>query len=88
VQEAQQVVGVLPGNVEANGDGRAGMALCQQLKAPAELGVAGRGLSKGQLGSGRLAGAAQEGGVVAVTRSVDADAEAGGGTSCPVSSGF
>ena len=46
---------------------------CEPL---AELGVASGGLGEGQFGGGGLEVVAEEGGVVAVARGVDADADA------------
>jgi hypothetical protein len=59
------------------------VALGQLLEAAAELGVALGRLGEGQLGAGGPEVVAQEGGVVAVARGVDAHADAGGGAACP-----
>jgi hypothetical protein len=79
VEEVQQVVGVLAGGIEPDDEGDGGVAEGEAFEAVAELGVAGGGLGEGEFGGGGLEVVAQEGGVVAVARGVDADADAGGG---------
>ena len=54
------------------------MALGEVFETLAELGVAVGGFDELELGGGRLEVVAQEGGVVAVARGVDADADADG----------
>src|SRR5262249_46511136 len=83
VEEVQQVVGVLAGDIKADDEGSVGVALRQQLQTLAELRVASGPFGEGQLGSGGLKVVAQEGGVVTITRGVDANADAAGGTACP-----
>jgi hypothetical protein len=78
VEEVNQVIGVVPGGVEADVEGGAGVAAGDEFEALPELVVALGGLGEGQLGGGGLEVVAQEGGVVAVACGVDADADAGG----------
>ncbi len=88
VQEVQEVVGVQAGDIDADGEGGGGVADGQQLQALAERVVAVGGFDEGQFVGGGRQVVAQEGGVVAVARGVDANADARGGTSCPLRSGF
>src|SRR5262249_26534693 len=81
VQEVQEVVGVLAGDVEADGEGGVGVAAGQQLQALAQPGVAVGGLGEGQLGTGGVQGGGKEGGVGAGTEGGDAGGGRGGGTS-------
>src|SRR5262245_38172096 len=76
VEEVQEVVGVLAGGVEADDEQARAMAAGDLLEPLAELAVAGGRLGERELRGGRLEVVAQEGGVVAVARRVDADTEA------------
>ena len=78
MEEVEEVIGLRAGGVEADADGDDGVAAGDAFAALAELGVAVGGLGDGQLGGGRLEVAGAEGGVVAVTRGVDAAADAAG----------
>ncbi len=66
VEEVEEVVGVLPGGVEADDEVDGAVALGDAFEALAELGVAGGGLGEGQFVGGGLEVVAEEGGVVAV----------------------
>jgi hypothetical protein len=66
MKEMQEVVGVLPGGIQADDEGDGREAPGELFEALAELGVAVGGLGEGQLGGGGLEVLAQEGGVVAV----------------------
>ncbi len=83
VEEVQEIVGVLPGDIQADDEAGGGVAVGQPFETHTELGVAVGGFGEGQLGGGLLEVVRQEGGVVAVARGVDADADATGGTACP-----
>jgi len=78
VQEVQQVVGILAGGVEADGELDRTVALHDLFESLPQLPIAGRRLGKGQLGRRRLEVVAQEAGVAPVARRVDADADAYG----------
>jgi hypothetical protein len=78
VEEVQEVVGVVAGGVEADGEGDGRVAAGEVLEAAAELGVAVGRLGEEQLGGGGLEVLAQEGGVVAVAGGVNTDTDAGG----------
>src|SRR5262249_50794495 len=78
VEELEEVVGILPGGIEANEELGRAVLLGEAVEALAEEGVAGRGLGERQLGSGGLQVPVEEGGIVAVARRVDGDAGAGG----------
>jgi hypothetical protein len=75
-QEADEVVGVLAGGVEADGEVDGGMGGGEAGEAFAEQGVPLGGLGEGEVGGGGLEVVTEESGVVAVARGVDADAEA------------
>ena len=76
MQEVQQVVGILPGGVEADDEVDGAEALGDEIESLAELVIAAAGLGEEQFGGGGLQIGSQEGGVVAVARGVDADADA------------
>ncbi len=76
VQEVQQVVGILVGNVETHGEVDGAELGNDLLETGAQLGITGGGFDELQLAGGRLQIVAQESGVVAVARGVDADADA------------
>jgi hypothetical protein len=78
VEEVEEVVGVLPGGVEADDEGDGRVAPGDVFQAPPELGVAVGGLGEGEFSGGGLEVVAEEGGVVAVAGGVEADADAGG----------
>ncbi len=78
VQEVQQVVGVLAGGVETDDKGDGGVALGDPFEPLPKLAVAVGGLGEGQFVGRGLPVVAQEGGVVAVARGVDADADTHG----------
>jgi hypothetical protein len=78
LQEVEQVVGVLPRCIATDDEVNGAVALGDAFEALTELGVAGCGLDEGQFVGRRLQVVAQEGGVVAVARGVDADADARG----------
>ena len=50
----QHIVGVLPGGIQADGEGNGTMPLYQDFEALPEQGVAGSRLGEGQLLGGRL----------------------------------
>ena len=75
-QEVEEVVGVLAGGVEADDEGDGGVSAAMLVESLAELVVAVGGLGEREFGGGGLEVVAEEGGVVAVARGVDADAEA------------
>jgi hypothetical protein len=66
VQEGEQVVGILPGGVEADQQSDGAVSLDNRFEPLAELLVAGRGLGEGEFGSSGLQVVAEEAGVVAV----------------------
>ncbi len=66
VQEVEEVVGVLPGGIEADDEGDGRDVGGKVLESLAQLGVAIGRLGEGQFGGGRLVVVAEEGGVVAV----------------------
>jgi hypothetical protein len=76
VEVMQEVVGGLAGGAEADDRGDGGVAAGDEFQALSLLGVAWGGLGEGER-SGRLQVLAEEGGVVAIARGVDADADAG-----------
>lgn len=76
LQVVLQVVGILPGGVEADDEVHRVFALGDGLEALVELGVAVGSLGEGEFGGGGLEIVAQEGGIVTVARGVDADADA------------
>ena len=78
VEEVEQVVGVLPGRVEADDEQHGPMPLGDAFETLAEEGVAGGGLGEGQFGGGGLEVVVDECGVMAVAGRVDADAAASG----------
>jgi hypothetical protein len=83
MQEVQQMVGVLAGGVEANQEVDATVATHDLFEALAELIVAAARLGERQLACGGLEIGAQEGGVMAIARGVDPDANEGGlGRNC------
>jgi hypothetical protein len=76
MQEVERIVGVLPRCIEADDEVDGAVALRDAFEALTELAKAGRGLDEGQFIGRRLQVVAQVGGVVAVARGVDADADA------------
>jgi hypothetical protein len=74
----QQVVGVLPGNIDADQEMHLAMACGDLLQTLAELGIAGAGFGERQFVGGRLKVVAQECRVVAVACGVNADADPDG----------
>ena len=78
VEEMQEVVGVLPGGIDTDDEGDSRVTLGEEFEALAKLGITIGGLGEGEFGSGGLKVVAQEGGVVAVARGVDAAADADG----------
>ena len=75
-EEVEEVVGVLAGGVEANDEQARAVAAGDLFEPLPELTVASGGLGELEFLGGGLEVVAQEGGVVAVARRVDADAEA------------
>lgn len=75
-QEVHQVVGILPGHIEADVERTESVALGERLEPSAELGVAVSGLGEGEFVGSGLQILLEEGGIVAVARGIDADAEA------------
>ena len=71
----RQVVGILSGGVEANQEVHVVMPCGDVLEALAELSIAGGGLDELQLASGGIEIVAQKGGIMAIARRVDADAD-------------
>jgi hypothetical protein len=71
LEEVDQVVGVLSGGIDADGEGGAGVLAGELFEARLELGVAGARLGEPQWGAGRLEVGAEEHGDVAVARGVD-----------------
>ena len=78
MEEVQEVVGVLPGGIEADDESDGRVAAGEEFEPLSELGVAVGGLGELEFGGGGLEVVAQEGGVVAVAGGIDADADAGG----------
>jgi hypothetical protein len=80
VEEVQQVVGILPGGVEADDEVNGTLAAGDLFEALAELGVAVGGLGEGEFTGGGLEVVLEEDSVVAVAGGVDPDraATAGG----------
>src|SRR5262249_37093733 len=76
VEEVGQVVGVRAGGIEADDEDARAVAAGDLFEPLPELAVAGGRLGELEFGGGRLEIVAQEGGVVAVARRVDADAQA------------
>ena len=76
VQEVQQVVGILPGDVETHQEVNTAKLADDLLEMRAPLGITGGGFDELQLAGSRLQIVAQESGVVALARGVDADADA------------
>ena len=76
VQEGKQVVGIRPGGVEPDDEVNRAMALDDAFEALQEEGVAGGRLGEREFVGGGLKVVAEESGVVAAARGVDADAEA------------
>jgi hypothetical protein len=76
VQEVEQVVGVLPGGVEADGEVNRAETLGNAFQALTQLGIAGGRLGEGEVISGRLEVVAEEGDIMTVAGGVDADATA------------
>src|SRR5262245_8674579 len=75
-QEVEEVVGILAGGVEADDEEARAVAAGDLFEPLPELAVAGGRLGELEFLGGGLEVVAQEGGVVAVARGVDADAEA------------
>jgi hypothetical protein len=77
--EADQIVGVLPGDVDADDEAHVGAggsgSLKDEFDPATELFVTGGGLGEGEFVGGGLKVVAQERGVVSVARHIDADAE-------------
>jgi hypothetical protein len=78
VEEVQEVIGILAGSIDANDKGDSMVALHEILQAPPELAVARGRFGEWEFRGRRLKVFAEEGGVVAVARGVDADADADG----------
>jgi hypothetical protein len=78
LEEVQEVVGVLSGGIDADGEGDGGVASGDGLEALAEQGIADARLGEGEFGGGGLEIVAEEGGIMAVAEGVDADADANG----------
>jgi hypothetical protein len=76
VQEVEQVVGILVGNVEAHCEVDGAEFGNDLFQTGAQLGVAVGGFDELKLADGRLQIVAQEGGVVPVARGVDTDTDA------------
>ena len=72
----QQVVGILPGDVETHQEVDTAKLADDLLATRAQLRITGGGFDELQVAGSRLQIVAQEGGVVAVARGVDADADA------------
>jgi hypothetical protein len=76
VQEVQQVVGILPGRIEADVESDGGMSLGDGFQALAQLGIPLGRLGEQQFVGGGLQVVVEEAGIVPVARGIDADAEA------------
>ena len=76
VQEVQQVVGILPGDVETHQEVDTAKLADDLLETRAQLGITDGGFDELQLAGSLFQIVAQEGAVVAVARGVDADADA------------
>jgi hypothetical protein len=76
VEDVEQVVGVLASGVAADDEGSRPQALADVVQALSDEGVAGGGFGEGKFGGRGLEVLAEEDGVVAVARGVDADADA------------
>jgi hypothetical protein len=75
VEEGEEVIGVLAGGVEADGEVDGRVPPRDLVETVAELRVAGGGLGEGQLGGGGLEVVVEEDGVVAIAGGVEADAD-------------
>jgi hypothetical protein len=78
VEEVEEVLGVLASGIQANDEVNGRAALGDVLQALAQEDVAGSRFGEWQFGSSGLEVVPKEGGVVAVARGVDADAEPAG----------
>jgi hypothetical protein len=78
VQPGEEVVGVGTGDIEADEEADAAVAVQQLREALAQLAVALGGFGDEQLRGGLLQVLVEEGGVVAVACGVDADADRSG----------
>src|SRR5262249_15956397 len=76
VHEVEQGLRIRPGGMEADDEVTGAVLLVDAFEALPEGGIAGGRLGKRQLGSSGLKILLEEGGVMAVARGVDADAEA------------
>ena len=66
MQEVDQVIGILPGSVEADDEVHVAVPLHDSFEALPQLGIAVGILGEGQLVGGRLEVVPEEGGVVPV----------------------
>ena len=66
LQEVQQVVGILPSGIEADGESDVGVGLGDLLEAFAQLGIAAGRFDELQIRGGGLKIVAQEDGVVTI----------------------
>jgi hypothetical protein len=80
MEEVLEVVSVLSGDIQTQDKGDGRVTLGNEFEALAELGITSGGLDELKFSGGRLKVLVEEGGVVAVTRGVDTDADADGGT--------
>jgi hypothetical protein len=78
VKDMDQVIGILPGGIESNVEPARCMAASDPFESIAKLCITLGGLGEREFVGSRLEVIAQEGDIVAVTRGVDADAEARG----------
>jgi hypothetical protein len=78
MEEVEQVVGILPRSVKADGEVNRSVALGEALESLAEQGIAVGGLGEGEFSSGGLEIVLEEDGVVSIAGSVDADANGDG----------
>ena len=76
MQEVDQVIGILPGGVEADNKVNGSVSLDDPFEPLPQLGIAGGILGESKFVGGRLEIVPEEGGVVSIARGVDADAEA------------
>jgi hypothetical protein len=78
VEEVEQIIGILPGGIEADDERDGAVPLADALEALPEAGIAGGRLRELEFVGGGLEVVAEEGGVVAISGRVDADAAAPG----------
>jgi hypothetical protein len=77
-EEMEEVIGILSGGIDSDGEGDAFVSLGDVFESLLELSVALGGLDELELCRGGLVVRTEEGGEVSVSRSVDANTDADG----------